>query len=81
MTAHSSGESANFRSLADSASLDKQRSPFQMPRRANVENDRRVASVEQLGHESLAEISRPSGQQHLHTLLPTYLRCTGNMQA
>jgi hypothetical protein len=50
--------------------LDKHRSLFQMPWRANVENDRRVAPAEQPGHESLGEISRPAGQQHLHTLLP-----------
>jgi hypothetical protein len=48
--------------------LDKHRSLLQIPRRPNIENDRRVALVEQLGYEGLAEISRPSGQQHLHGL-------------
>jgi hypothetical protein len=41
-----------------------------MPRRAKVENDRRVALVEQLGREGLAEISRPSGQKDFHHLTP-----------
>ena len=50
--------------------VDKQRSLFQIPRRANVENDRRVALVEQPRYEGLAEISRPSGQKHLHHVLP-----------
>ena len=50
--------------------LDKQRSLFHMPRRANVENDQRVASVEQPGHEGLAEISRPSGQKDFHHIIP-----------
>jgi hypothetical protein len=46
--------------------LDKHRSLFQIPRRANIQNDRRVALAEQHGHEGLAEISLPSGQKHLH---------------
>jgi hypothetical protein len=37
--------------------FDKQRSLFQIPRRANVENERRVASAEQPRYEGLAEIS------------------------
>src|SRR6516162_11229403 len=53
--------SANYlrqRQPVQNGLLDKHDSLFQMPRRANVENDRRVAPAEQLGHESLAEISR-----------------------
>jgi len=46
--------------------LDKHHSLFQIPRRAIIQNDRRVALAEQHGHEGLAEISRPSGQKHLH---------------
>ena len=38
--------------------------------RANIENDRRVAFVEQRGYEGLSEISRSSRQQHLHGLFP-----------
>src|SRR5271169_2274309 len=41
--------------------LGKQRSLFQVAGRANIENGRYVAPVEQPGHEGLAEISRPSG--------------------
>jgi len=43
---------------------------FQVPWRTNIENDRHITLVEQQGYEGLAEISRPSGQQHLHYLLP-----------
>ena len=46
--------------------LDKQRSRLQIPRSTNIQNHRRIAPVEQPGYESLAEISRPAGQKHLH---------------
>jgi hypothetical protein len=57
--------------------LDKPRSLFQIPWSAKVENDRCVALGEQPGHKSLAEISGPSGQQHLHHLLPDLPRFAG----
>src|SRR5271163_2516611 len=41
--------------------LDEHGSLVQMRRRADIENDRRVALVEQPGYESLAELSRSSG--------------------
>ena len=53
--------------------LDELRSLVQMRWRANIENDRRVAFVEQPGYEALPEISRSSGQQHLHGLFPKRL--------
>ena len=52
---------------------DKYRSFFQMPRRTNIQNDWCVTLVKQPGHERVAEISLPSGQQNLHYLSPTYL--------
>jgi hypothetical protein len=57
--------------------IDEQRSLFQIPRSANIQNDRRVAFIEQPGYEGLAEISRPSGQKHLHYLLPYLRRSAG----
>src|SRR6516162_10233931 len=50
--------------------LDELGSLVQRHWRANIENDRRVALVEQPGYEGLPEISRSSGQQHLHSLSP-----------
>jgi hypothetical protein len=62
--------------------LDKQRSLFQIPWSAKVENDRCVALGKQPGHKGLAEISGPSGQHHLHSLLPQSTRVSlGNTQA
>jgi len=49
--------------------FDKQRSLFQIPWRTNIENDRRITPVEQPGDESPSEISGPSCQKHLHSLL------------
>src|SRR6516162_805053 len=60
--------------------LDELRSPVQMRWCANIENDRRVSSVEQLGCEGLPEISRSSGQQHLHGLFPD-LHLSGTQSA
>ena len=53
--------------------LDELGSLVQRRRRANIEDDRRVAFAEQAGHEGLPEISRSSGQQHLHGLIPIRL--------
>src|SRR5215831_9043077 len=50
--------------------LDELGSPIQEWWRANIENDRRIASVEQPGYQGLPEISRSSGQQHLHGPIP-----------
>jgi len=50
--------------------LDKHPSLFQIPWRTNIQNDRCVAFGKQHRYEGLAEISRPSGQKHLHYLLP-----------
>src|SRR5262249_31435061 len=52
--------------------LDEHGALVQKRWRANIEDDRRVALVEQPGCEGLAEISRSSGQQHLHGLFPDY---------
>jgi hypothetical protein len=48
---------------------DKDLSLFQIPWRANIQNDGRITPVEQPWHESPPEISRPSCQKHLHGLL------------
>ena len=69
-----------FRALQNGP-VDKGRSLFEMTRCANIENDRRVASVEQPGHESLAEISRSSGQKHFHDLIPDLCALPGHTQA
>src|SRR6516165_1869281 len=50
--------------------FDEHGSLVQRRRRSNIENDRRVTFVEQLGYEGLPEISRSPGQQHLHGLFP-----------
>src|SRR5260370_21771079 len=50
--------------------LDKHRPRFEMPRGANIQNDRRVTFVEQLGQEGAAEISGPARQKHLPYLSP-----------
>src|SRR5206468_5049895 len=42
--------------------LDKNGFFFQIPWSENIQNDRCVTLVEQHGYESLAEISRPSGE-------------------
>src|SRR6516162_9204753 len=46
--------------------LDELHSPVQIRWYADIENDRRVTFAEQPGYEGLPEISRSSGQQHLH---------------
>jgi len=50
--------------------LDELRSPVQMRWCADIEDNRRIAFVEQPGYEALPEITRSSGQQHLHGLFP-----------
>src|SRR5271163_714495 len=55
--------------------LDEHGSLVQTRRRANIDDDRRVAFVEKPGHEGLPEISRSSGQQHLHRLFPNLHLC------
>ena len=61
--------------------LDELDSLVQRHWRANIENDRRVALVEQPGYEGLPEISRSSGQQHLRGLFPDYAFPARNRQA
>src|SRR5271157_2599678 len=61
----------HFRQLrpVENGSLDEHRSLFQSPWRTDIENDGRITPVEQPGYESLAEITRPACQKHLHRLL------------
>src|SRR4029077_9664370 len=55
-------------SAVQNGRLDEHRSLVQRPWGANIENDRRIAFFEQPRYEGLPEISRSSGQQHLHGL-------------
>ena len=52
--------------------LDEHGSLVQTRWHANIENDRRVAFVEQPGYEGLPEISRSAGEQHLRGLFPSH---------